>query len=63
MRAIAQDGYGAADALGVETRLALRGQIGRETVKTTGRSITGQQKAGGLDERSEQPLPIEENFA
>ena len=48
MRAIAQDRYGAADALGVETRPALRGQIGRETVKTIGRSITGQQKAGGL---------------
>jgi hypothetical protein len=27
---------------------ALRGQIGREAVKTIGRSITGQQKAGGL---------------
>jgi hypothetical protein len=48
MRAIAQDRYGAADALGVETRPALRGQIGRETVKTIGRSIFGQQKAGGL---------------
>jgi hypothetical protein len=28
--------------------LAFRSQIGRETVKTIGRSITGQQKAGGL---------------
>jgi hypothetical protein len=48
MRAIAQDRYGAADAPGVETRPAPGRRDRRETVKTIGRSITGQQKAGGL---------------
>jgi hypothetical protein len=47
MRAIAQDRYGAADALGVETRPATPARSER-TVKTIGRSITGYQKAGGL---------------
>jgi len=48
MRAIAQDRYGAADALGAETRPAPSQRDRRESVKTIGRSITGQQKAGGL---------------
>ena len=48
MRAIAQDRYGAADTPGVETRPAPSRPDRRETVKTIGRSITGQQKAGGL---------------
>lgn len=48
MRAIAQDGYGAADALGVETRLAPSRRDRRVSVKTIGRSISGQPKAGGL---------------
>ena len=48
MRAIAQDWYGATDALGVETRPAASRRDPRETVKTIVRSITGQQKAGGL---------------
>jgi hypothetical protein len=47
MRAIAQDRYGAADALGVEMRPTTPARSVR-TVKTIGRSIFGQQKAGGL---------------
>jgi hypothetical protein len=47
MRAIAQDRYGAAYALGVETRPA-PSRRDRRTMRTIGRSITGQQKAGGL---------------
>jgi hypothetical protein len=75
MRAIAQDRYGAADAPGVETRPALRGQIRRETVKTIGRTLTvafGLLQLGWFvwlgfsmlrpTERSEQPLPIKESF-
>ena len=48
MRGIAQDMCGAADAPGLETRPAPSRRDRRETVKTIGRSITGQQKAGGL---------------
>ncbi len=47
MRAIAQDRYGAADALGVETRPATPARS-ESTVNTIGRSSSAQQKAGGL---------------